>query len=61
MIEDVLRNLAYLFYPKNIYPWDEKEVYLQTLEYKRLKEIIDSFDSDENPLWCSIASSTYLH
>lgn len=48
MIEDVLRNLAYLFYPKNICPWDEKEVYLQTLEYKRLKEIIDSFDSDEN-------------
>lgn len=48
MIHEVLVNLAYLFYPKNICPWDENEKYLQTFEYKRLQATIDFFDSDEN-------------
>ena len=48
MIYEVLKNLAYLFYPKNICPWDENEKYLQTLEYNRLISTINFFDSDEN-------------
>ncbi|PWB23684.1 hypothetical protein DCO46_14045, partial [Flavobacterium sp. HTF] len=48
MIQDVLRNLVYLFYPKNICPWDQQEEYLKTIEYKKLKAIIDYYDSDEN-------------
>ncbi|WP_035644375.1 hypothetical protein [Flavobacterium sp. ASV13] len=48
MIYEVLANLAYIYYPKNVCPWDERDKYLKTKEYKRLKEIIGSFDSDEN-------------
>lgn len=48
MIQTVLTNLAYLFYPKNVCPWNESEKYLQTFEYKRLQATIDFFDSDEN-------------
>ncbi len=48
MIQNVLQNLAYLYYPKNICPWNQNEAYLQTLEYKRLQSTIDFFDSDEN-------------
>lgn len=48
MIHEVLLNLAYLFYPKNICPWNENEKYLHTEEYKRLKSTIDLFNSDEN-------------
>lgn len=45
MIYQVLANFAYVFYPKNVCPWDERDKYLETIEYKRLKKIIDSFDS----------------
>jgi hypothetical protein len=48
MIEDVLLNLIYLYYPKNICPWDEKEKYLQSFEYKKLQSTLDFFESDEN-------------
>lgn len=48
MITEVLKNLAYLYYPKNICPWNQKEVYLETVEYKRLEKVIDFFNADEN-------------
>jgi hypothetical protein len=48
MIYEVLVNLAYLFYPKNVCPWNESEEYLQTIEYKRLQATINFFDSDKN-------------
>ncbi|WP_281309652.1 hypothetical protein [Flavobacterium flavigenum] len=48
MITEVLKNLAYLYYPKNICPWTQKELYLETVEYKRLKSLIEYFDSDDN-------------
>lgn len=48
MITEVLKNLAYLYYPKNICPWNQKEQYLETVEYKRLEQVIDLFGSDEN-------------
>lgn len=48
MIIQVLKSLAYLYYPKNICPWNQRELYLETLEYKRLQSIIDFFDSDES-------------
>ncbi|MCC9018482.1 hypothetical protein [Flavobacterium lipolyticum] len=41
-------NLAYLYYPKNICPWTQKELYLETVEYKRLKVLIEYFDSEVN-------------
>lgn len=48
MIENVLTNYVYLYYPKNVCPWDNKEKYLNTLEYKRLQSTIDYFDSGES-------------
>ncbi|WP_433835332.1 hypothetical protein [Flavobacterium anhuiense] len=48
MISEVLKNLAYLYYPKNICPWTQKDLYIETVEYKRLKVLIEHFDSDGN-------------
>ena len=48
MIGKILMNLAYLYYPKNICPWTQKELYLETMEYERLKALIEYFDSEEN-------------
>ncbi|MFD2941508.1 hypothetical protein [Flavobacterium notoginsengisoli] len=48
MINEVLKNIAYLYYPKNICPWTQKEQYLETVEYKRLETVINLFDSDDN-------------
>lgn len=48
MITEILKSLAYLYYPKNICPWNQKEQYLGTSEYKRLQSLIDFFDSDDN-------------
>lgn len=48
MITEVLKNLAYLYYPKNICPWTQKELYLETVEYKRLEALMEYFNSDEN-------------
>lgn len=48
MINEVLKNIAYLYYPKNICPWTQKEQYLETVEYKRLETLIEYFDSDTN-------------
>ncbi|WP_289665009.1 hypothetical protein [Flavobacterium panacagri] len=48
MITEVLKNIAYLYYPKNICPWTQKEQYLETVEYKRLEALINLFDSDDN-------------
>lgn len=47
MITEVLKNLASLYYPKNICPWTQKDLYFETVEYKRLKSLIDLFDSEE--------------
>lgn len=48
MITEVLTNLAYLYYPKNICPLNQKALYLESVEYKRLEKVIDLFNSDEN-------------
>jgi len=48
MINKVLTNLVYLFYPKNVCAFTEKDKYLLTEEYKRLKEIIVDFDSEKS-------------
>lgn len=48
MITEVLKKLAHLYYPKNICPWTQKELYFETVEYKRLQSLIDFFDSDSN-------------
>lgn len=48
MIENVLTNLVYLYYPKNVCPLNDRETYLKTLEYKRLQSTINYFDSDES-------------
>ncbi|KAF2081741.1 hypothetical protein [Flavobacterium sharifuzzamanii] len=48
MINEILLRQLYLYYPKNICPWNEKEKYLQTSEFKRLQSLIDFFDSKTN-------------
>lgn len=48
MITEVLKNLASLYYPKNICSWTQKELYFETVEYKRLQLLIELFDSGEN-------------
>lgn len=48
MINKVLTNLVYLFYPKNVCAFTEKDKYLETEEYQRLKEIIVDFDSEKS-------------
>jgi hypothetical protein len=48
MITEVLKNLAYLYYPKNICPRNQKALYLESVEYKRLEKVINLFNSDEN-------------
>ena len=50
MINEILTNLAYLFYPQDICAWEEKEKYLQSEEYKNLKRWIEIFDSDKGEL-----------
>ncbi|GAA3742571.1 MULTISPECIES: hypothetical protein [Flavobacterium] len=44
MIEEVLKNLVYLIYPKNICAYTEKEKYFSCEEYKRLNKIISDFE-----------------
>ena len=48
MIDKVLTNLVYLFYPKNTCAYTQKDEYFATEEYNRLKEIIAGFASEEN-------------
>lgn len=47
MIQKVLENIAHLFYPKNICAWTEREKLISSEEYKKLRSIIDSFDTNE--------------
>jgi len=44
MIDKVLTNLIYTFYPRGISFFTEYEKYIATKEYKRLKQIISRFD-----------------
>ncbi|EJG03106.1 hypothetical protein [Flavobacterium sp. F52] len=48
MVSKILKKIAYLYYPKNICPWTQKELYFETIEYKRLKSLIKYFDSNGN-------------
>jgi hypothetical protein len=43
MIKNNLKNLAYLFYPKNIDNMLDKEYYLKTYEYKNLSNTLNEF------------------
>ncbi len=51
MIDKILTNLVYLFYPQNICAYTQKEEYFVTEEYKRLKEIIVDFDSEKSQIF----------
>lgn len=44
MIFEILNNIAYMFYPKNICCFQAKEKYLDSQEYKKLFSIIDFFE-----------------
>jgi hypothetical protein len=46
MIQKVLENIASLFYPKNICAWTERDKLVASEEYKRLRSLIDSFDTE---------------
>ena len=43
MIKNNLKNLAYLFYPKNIDNMLDKEYYLKTYEFKNLSNTLNEF------------------
>ncbi|MET0944162.1 MAG: hypothetical protein ABWY22_02005 [Flavobacterium sp.] len=47
MIQKVLENIAHLFYPTSICAWKEREKYVASEEYKRLRFVIDSFDTNK--------------
>lgn len=51
MIQKVLENIASFFYPKNICAWTEREKLIASEEYKRLRSLMDSFDTEENHKW----------
>lgn len=46
MIENVLKNLVYLYYPKNISFYNENSKYLESEEYCRLNQLIVKFESE---------------
>jgi hypothetical protein len=46
MIDKVLKNLVYFFYPKNICAFREKDKYFISEEYRRLNQIITDFDTE---------------
>lgn len=46
MIDKVLKNLVYLFYPKNICAFREKDKYFSSEEYRRLNQIITDFETE---------------
>ncbi|KLT67919.1 hypothetical protein [Flavobacterium sp. ABG] len=48
MINKIFENLVYLFYPKNVSAYTEKEKYFETEEYIRLSNIIAGFDTEES-------------
>ncbi|SNR83427.1 hypothetical protein [Flavobacterium sp. ov086] len=48
MIKKVLENIAYLYYPKNICAWTERDKLIASDEYKKLRSLIDSFDTEES-------------
>lgn len=48
MIKKVLENIAYMYYPKNICSWTEGEKLIASEEYKKLRSLIDSFDTEES-------------
>jgi hypothetical protein len=52
MIDEVLKNLIYIFYPKNISFEKEREKYFESQEYVRLNQILKTFQSDSKEL-CS--------
>lgn len=54
MIETILKNLAYLFYPKKICSREEENKYNNSEEYNRLLHIINYFHADENIMLYSI-------
>lgn len=47
MIEKVLTNLAYQFFPKNTYAYTEKDKYFISEEYKRLNQLVSDFDTED--------------
>lgn len=51
MIQKVLENIASLFYPRNICAWTESDKLVASEEYKRLRSLLDSFDTEENHKW----------
>ncbi len=48
MINSVLMNLAYLFYPRKICSQKDEEKYFNSIEYKKLLDRIEYFNKDEN-------------
>lgn len=50
MLENILTNIAYSYYPKNICSFNEKDKYKNSLEFKKLQHILNSFYDDAKNL-----------
>ena len=46
MIKSILKNIAYLYYPKGISNIEQKEIYQKSLEFKRLLSITNNFSKE---------------
>jgi hypothetical protein len=51
MINEVLKNLIYIFYPKNISYEKEREKYFESQENIRLNQTLKAFQSDSKELY----------
>ena len=51
MIENVLKNLVYLYYPKSISFYSDNEKYLKSKEYFRLNNLIKDFESENKEVF----------
>jgi hypothetical protein len=59
MINNILTNLVYLFYPRNISFQKEEDKYYNSAEHKRLLEKIEYFSKDENKDICYVIKNDF--
>lgn len=52
MIKSILIDIAYLYYPKGISSIEQREEYLNSTEFKRLANLLNTFIKNEEYLLC---------
>ena len=48
MIKTILKNIAYLYYPKGLSSIEQREVYKNSIEYNRLLDITNNFSKEDD-------------